>query len=73
MPTDSETNDILSLDVMHYTTAVSLEMSDEPFSFAITTPYYTEYSYIEPFFNRLQDYRITGLQSHCSYLAPWVY
>lgn len=44
MPTDSETNDILSLDVMHYTTAVSLEMSDEPFSFAITTPYYTEYA-----------------------------
>ena len=30
MRTDSEMNDILSLGFMHYTTAVSLEMSDEP-------------------------------------------
>ena len=31
MPTDSGTNDILSLGFLHYTTAVSREMSDEPF------------------------------------------
>ena len=30
MPTDSGTNDILSLGFLHYTTAVSREMSDEP-------------------------------------------
>ena len=30
MPTDSGTNDILSLGFMHYTTVVSPEMSDEP-------------------------------------------
>ena len=32
MPTDSGTNDILSLGFLHYTTAVSREMSDEPYS-----------------------------------------
>ena len=31
MPTDSGTNDILSLGFLHYTTAVSREMSDEPY------------------------------------------
>lgn len=31
MPTDSGTNDILSSGFMHYTTVVSLEMSDEPY------------------------------------------
>ncbi len=31
MRTDSGMNDTLSLGFMHYTTAVSLEMSDEPF------------------------------------------
>ena len=33
MPTDSGTNDILSLGFLHYTTAVSREMSDEPILF----------------------------------------
>ena len=32
MPTDSGTNDILSLGFLHYTTAVSREMSDEPYN-----------------------------------------
>ena len=38
MPTDSGTNDILSLGFLHYTTAVSLQMSDEPpFGYEKTT------------------------------------
>ena len=35
MPTDSGTNDILSLGFLHYTTAVSREMSDEPNLYSI--------------------------------------
>ncbi|TWJ10916.1 hypothetical protein JN06_02641 [Bacteroides zoogleoformans] len=37
MRTDSGMNDTLSLGFMHYTTAVSLEMSDEPFKRAPET------------------------------------
>ena len=37
MPTDSGTNDILSLGFLHYTTAVSREMSDEPFFLTLLT------------------------------------
>ena len=37
MPTDSGTNDILSLGFLHYTTAVSREMSDEPFVFQLVS------------------------------------
>ena len=41
MPTDSGTNDILSLGFLHYTTAVSREMSDEPFIDFTETPHYS--------------------------------
>ena len=38
MRTDSGVNDILSLGFMHYTNAVSLEMSDEPNVTSSSTP-----------------------------------
>ena len=52
MPTDSGTNDILSLGFLHYTTAVSREMSDEPLiglTAASTAPDFHRDSLLIPF------------------------